>query len=75
MELGIVAGIAKLVDAAAIDPTDDLYRDVGVKSVKALDVLLTLEEEFDVQISDEQFGDARTLASLADLVSELRAAA
>jgi acyl carrier protein len=46
----------------------DLYQELGVKSVAAIDLLLTLEEEFGVRISDEEFSQARTLSALAGLV-------
>jgi acyl carrier protein len=68
----IIADIAKIEDASAIPNDGDLYRDLGVKSTAALDLLLTLEEEFDVQIPDESFGDARTVSSLAALIGELQ---
>ena len=35
----------------------DLFRELGMKSVAALDLLLSLEEEFGVSIADEAFGD------------------
>ena len=38
----------------------------------ALDLLLSLEEEFEVSIPDQAFGDARTVSSLASLIGELR---
>jgi acyl carrier protein len=49
----------------------DLYRDVGVKSVAALDLLLSLEEEFAVSIEDEAFGEARSVAKLVALIGKL----
>ena len=67
----IVARIAKVDDPASIGVEQDLYRDVGVKSTAALDLLLSLEEEFDVSIPDESFGDARTVGSLAKMIGEL----
>lgn len=51
--------------------TADLYRDLGVKSVAALDLLLTLEEEFQISIPDDRFGDARSVSALVALVEEL----
>lgn len=67
----IVARVARLPDAGAIQFDRDLYRDIGVKSASALDLLLSLEEEFGVSIPDQQFGDARTVTSLADLIRGL----
>lgn len=49
----------------------DLFRDLGVKSTQALDLLMSLEEEFEVSIPDESFGDARTLGALTKLIGEL----
>jgi acyl carrier protein len=66
----VVARVAR-IDASAIALDKDLYREIGVKSAAALDLLLSLEEEFGISIPDQQFGDARTLASLADLVGGL----
>jgi acyl carrier protein len=50
----------------------DLYRDLGVKSIAAIDLLLSLEEEFGVTIADEAFASARSVSSLAGLVREPR---
>jgi acyl carrier protein len=67
----VVARIAKIADPAAIPGDKDVYRDLGVKSTAALDLLLSLEEEFNVAIPDQQFGDARTVSSLASLIGTL----
>jgi acyl carrier protein len=50
----------------------DLFRDVGVKSMAALDLVLSLEEEFGVSIADKTFGEARSLGALVSLVEGLR---
>lgn len=68
----IVADIAKTDDPSQVPTEGDLYRDLGVKSTAALDLLLSLEEEFNVSIPDDQFGDARTVASLAQMIGELQ---
>jgi acyl carrier protein len=70
--VGVVARIAKIEDPSAIPSDQDLYRDIGVKSTAALDLLLSLEEEFNVSIPDQEFGDARTVASLVTLIGALR---
>lgn len=70
--MGVVARIAKIKDPGAIPRDHDLYRDIGVKSTAALDLLLSLEEEFSVSIPDQDFGDARTVASLVILIGTLR---
>lgn len=67
----VVAQVAKVADPAAIGRDQDLYRDVGVQSTAALDLLLSLEDEFAVCIPDEDFGEARTVTSLARLIARL----
>jgi acyl carrier protein/seryl-tRNA synthetase len=53
----------------SFSPTADLYRELGVKSVSALDLLLALEEEFGVTLDDEAFGEARTVKKLAAMIA------
>jgi acyl carrier protein len=53
-------------------PRADLFRELGMKSVVALDLLLSLEEEFGVSIADAAFGEARSVSALVDLVQGLR---
>ena len=68
----IVARVAKLGgDGAQLDANADLFRELGVESTAALDLLLSLEEEFGVSIEDSAFNDARTLAALNALVEKL----
>ncbi len=67
----VIVQVAKLDDDSAVKGDADVYRDLGIKSINALDLLLTLEETFDITISDEDFGAARTVASLNDLVGSL----
>lgn len=51
----------------------DLYRELGVKSVAALELLLSLEEEFSIEIGDEDFGRARTVEAMSALIARLLA--
>lgn len=52
----------------AFSSTADLFGELGLKSVVALDLLLSLEEEFGISIADEAFSNARTLDDLMALV-------
>ena len=49
----------------------DVFRELGVKSAAALDLLLSLEEEFGVAIADDAFGEARTTDQIVDLITKL----
>ncbi len=66
----IIERVAHL--AAGFDGKADLFRDLGVKSIAALDLLLSLEEEFGVTIPDDAFGDARSVEKLVALVDGLK---
>jgi acyl carrier protein len=66
---GILSRVARL--EGEFSPRADLFRDLGVRSVAALDLLLSLEEEFGVSIADESFGTARNLDALVALVQGL----
>ena len=61
--------------AADFSASADLYRELGVKSVAALDLLLSLEEEFAVSIADDAFGDARSVDTLVALIAKLQTGA
>lgn len=69
----IVAGILKADSPSELPTGQDLYRDMGVKSTAALDLLFSLEEEFDVAVPDEEFGDARTIDALTQMIQGLQA--
>ena len=66
----IVARVANAEDASALPAEADLYREIGVKSTAALDLLLSLEEEFQITIADDSFADARSIRALVQLVGE-----
>jgi acyl carrier protein len=52
-------------------PRADLYLDLGVPSVAAMQLLLEIEDQFGVQVPDEQFVAATSLEMLATMVTEL----
>lgn len=65
----IVARLGKQADPRALASDADVYRRLGIASSGALDLLLTLEEELGVELSDVEFNDARTVADLTALVA------
>ncbi len=62
----IIGEIAKI--DPGFKPDADLYHDVGVQSAAGLALLLALEDEFGVTLSDDAFGDANTLHKLVALI-------
>ncbi len=49
----------------------NLYLDLGVASVHALQILAELEDRFEISIPDEDFVDAGTIGQLASVVRSL----
>ncbi len=66
----IIARVAKIEPGFVA--TADIFRELGVKSAAALDLLLSLEEDFGVTISDDAFGEARTVEKIVALVAGLK---
>ncbi len=56
------------VDLARLGPEASLREDLGLSSLDAVSLLMTLEEEFDVEISDEEVVGLGTLADLVRLI-------
>jgi acyl carrier protein len=65
----LLTRVAKVATNANGDA--DLFRELGVKSGIALELLLSLEDEFSVAIPDEAFGEARSVKQVVELVSSL----
>jgi acyl carrier protein len=63
---GIVCRLANLED---VSPEQD-YFDAGLASVQALELLLEVESEFGVSLSDEQFAEARSVRDLAGVIAQ-----
>lgn len=66
----IVARLGKHEDPSALQADADLYRQLGIASSGALDLLLSLEEELGVQLPDAEFNEARTITALRALVEQ-----
>ncbi len=66
---------ALVADVGGLPPDFDssahLYNDLGVASLKALQLLFALEERYQVQIQDAEFVDATSLDNLYALMSKL----
>jgi len=65
-----VDAVAKHVGVMPVDA--DVFRDLGVESTAALDLLLSLEDEFGISVPDDAFSSARTISKMTALIEELR---
>ena len=66
----------EVAEAAGVDPAavglDDRFEDLGLDSLDALGMISNLEDEFEVEVPDE---DLRELETVRDAVTVLRRAA
>ena len=53
------------------DCTADFYSDLGLSSLKAMELLIALEERYGVNVPDEQFIEATSLEPLARMMQGL----
>jgi acyl carrier protein len=68
----LICGITGL--AADFGPAANLYQDLGVPSVHAMQLLTELEEKFEIALPDDEFIEAVTLESLTALVAKVKGA-
>lgn len=54
-----------------IPEQEDIYNDLKIESVNSINILLALEDQFEIAIDDKDFINARTLFSLNTLVERL----
>src|ERR1700758_205454 len=69
----LIARLARIDDDFRADA--DVFRELGLRSASALDLVLQLEEDFDISIDDDAFATTRTLEQMAALVAHLRGGA
>jgi acyl carrier protein len=69
----VVARLVKREDPASLPRDADVFRQLGIASSAALELLLSLEDELGVQIPDAAFNEARTIGALVDLAEKVRA--
>lgn len=66
----LVAEIGEI--APAFDSQANFYLDLGVPSMKAMQLLMQLEDKYGVQVPDDQFVEATSLKSLTAMMAQLQ---
>lgn len=59
------------ISAEKLTPTANLYEDLGLDSLDAVDMLVHLEEAFKIKVDGERLMEVRTLQNVYDLVAEV----
>ena len=58
------------VDEDAVTLATRIGEDLGADSLDAVDMLMSLEDEFDVEIPDEEIENIRTVGDLVNYIEE-----
>jgi acyl carrier protein len=74
VERKVAAIVCRLANLAQLEPEQD-YFDAGLASVQALELLLEVESEFGVSLSDDQFAEVRSVRQLTGLITAQQDAA
>ena len=55
-------------DAEAVTPTASLADDLGADSLDVVDLLMSIEDEFEVEIPDEEVENIKTVGALVEYI-------
>ena len=56
------------VEEDAIKPDTDLQDDLGADSLDVVDLLMSIEDEFEIEIPDEEIENIRTVGDLVNYI-------
>ena len=60
----------KDVTPGSFDPNLDLIEDLGIDSMELTTIVVVLQDEFDIRIDEDDFGQLTTLAKITDYVEK-----
>ena len=58
------------VNAAEVSPDSSILDDLGADSLDVVELVMTLEDEFDIEVSDEAAESIRTIGDVERYVAE-----
>ena len=56
------------IDPAQIGPQTDILEDLGADSLDIVELVMAIEEEFDIVITDERAANVRTVEQLVEML-------
>lgn len=59
------------VDPAAITRDTDIMNDFGADSLDLVELIMTLEEEYGISVTDESVYEHKTVGDIADFIESL----
>ena len=55
----------------SITPETDIFEDLGADSLDVVELVMSIEEEYDIVITDERAGNVRTVAQVVEMLNDL----
>lgn len=59
------------VELERITPETDIFEDLGADSLDVVELVMSIEEEYDIVITDERAGNVRTVAQVVEMLESL----
>jgi acyl carrier protein len=59
------------IDIDKVIPDADLFDDLNFDSLDTVEMIISIESEFDIEINDDDIDDLRTVRQISDLVQNL----
>lgn len=59
------------VDLSSVTLESDLQKDFGADSLDAVEIIMAVEDEFDLAIDDEELLDIRTVGDIVEQIEKL----
>ncbi len=59
------------IDIDKVIPDADLFDDLNFDSLDTVEMIISIESEFDIEIDDDDIDDLRTVRQISDLVQNL----
>lgn len=69
----IVIEVGELDDPAAVTLTANLFKDLGLDSMQALEIVLEIEQRLGIKVPEARLREIRTLADAVRVARELGA--
>lgn len=60
------------IDAATISADTNLIEDLGVDSLDIVEMFMEVQDEFDIEIPDEDVDSIKTLGDMADYIAKAK---
>ena len=58
------------VSPESITPETDIFEDLGADSLDVVELVMPIEEEYDIVITDEHADNVRTVAQVAEMLED-----